>query len=199
MQLGEIGLIAVALQLCVARHAHKHLPRHKHTQGCALSSDVDCRLETVSTRTTTSLLFLEADVNIQYQEVFTTTSAARRVIGTALGNQYREGPQPTNFHHQPQTLLPSQGWTERNGTHSIWRFDNYSTRVHRPMFEHITASPLIHSVLKPSTVTASPGGSPGSQGSFSSSGSHRKQRASRFAVLTTILILMGGALFIGSQ
>ena len=201
MQLAEFALIASASQLCVAHnpHAHTHLlvPRHKHTPGCAPSSDVGCTPQTVVTRTTTSLLFVEADLDIQYQEVYTTMSAARQSMETSLGQQYRAGLQPTNIsaHYHPRPV-PSHGWTGIHDANSTERLGNQSS-VHHPTF-HATATPLFHSFLKPSISTGSAGGTPGDIHSFSSSGLHGKQRASRFAVLIIVLLLTGAALRICS-
>lgn len=201
MQLAGFGLIVSALQLCVARHAHvhahAHIPRHKDTTGCALSSEVGCTPKAVSTRTTTSLLFVEADVDLQYQEVYTRTSPAGQGMETALGKQYRAGLLPTNVgpHYQSQHLS-SQGWTEINDANSTWRSCNHSS-VHHPTF-YATATPLIHSSVKPSISTVSAGGTAGNLHSFSSSGLHGKQGASRFTGLIMILILTGAAVRIWS-
>ena len=108
-------ILIAALQLCVARHAHlhvhSHMPRHQQAP-------------TLSTRTTTSLLFVEADLDLQYQNVYTTTKTAQG-IETALGNP-RAGFQPSivGLHHQPQAL-PSQGWTGTKEVSSTWRVGNY--------------------------------------------------------------------------
>ncbi len=201
MQLAEFALIASASQLCVAHnpHAHTHplVPRHKHTPGCALSSDVGCTPQTVVTRTTTSLLFVEADLDIQYQEAYTTMSAARQGMETSLRQQYRAGLQPTNISAYHPQSVPSQGWTGIHDSNSTGRLGNHSS-VHHPTF-HATATPLFHSFLKPSISTGSAGGTPGNIHSFSSSGLHGKQRASRFAVLIIVLLLTGAALRIWSQ
>lgn len=200
MQLAELGLIASALQLCVAHHAHAHahtlahIPRHKHTRECALSSDVGCTPKAVITRSTTSILFFEADVDIQYQELDTTTSTVWKDVETALGKQYRAGLQPTNVgSHDHLQAVPSQGWTGRNGANLTWGLDNHSSAIHQAT-SHITATPLIHHSLKPSMSTASAGGTLGNHNSFSSSGSHGKRSASCFAVLVIVLILAGASL-----
>ena len=70
MQLADFGLIASALQLYGARHAHAHIPRDHRTPSYVLSSDVGSTPEAVFTRSTTSLYFLEADVDIQYHGVY---------------------------------------------------------------------------------------------------------------------------------
>lgn len=198
MRLAEVGLIASTLQLCVARHAHAHahahIPRHKHTQVCALSPEVGCTPEAAFTRTTTSLLFVEADVDIQYQDMM---SAARQSTETSLGKQYPTGLQSTKVgpHYYTQAV-PSQGWMERNRANSTWRFGNHSSTIYQHT-SHTSATPLPHSFPKPLIATAGAGGTPGDQ-SFSSSGLHGKQRASRFAVLIIILIVTGAALFVWS-
>ena len=198
MQLAELGLIASALRLCVARHAHAHIPRHSHTQTYALSSDVGSTPEVVFTRSTKSLHFLDADVNIQYQEMYTTMSAARQSTETPCRTQYRTSLQPTNIGpHYHLQAVPSQGWTGKKGANFTSRLSNHSFPVHRPTF-HSTATPLIKASSKPSISTPSAGGTPRNHSSFSSSGSHRRQRASRFAVLIIVLILTGAALFIWS-
>ena len=173
MQLAELGLIA-ALQLCVARHAHAHahMPRHQQVPA-------------VFTRTTTCLLFVEADLDVQYQEVYTMTNVAQG-METALGNP-RAGFQPSIVgpHHQPQAL-PSQGWTETNDVNSTWRVGNYSS-IHNPT-SHAIAPLFIHSSLQPISPTSTDGAL-GNLHHFSSSGSNGKQGASRSAVLIRILIL----------
>ena len=175
MQLAEFGLIA-ALQLCVARHAHLHVHAHmpRHQQAPA-----------VSTRTTTSLLFVEVDLGVQYQKVYTTTKAALG-METALGNP-RAGFQPSivGLHHQPQALS-SEGWTETNDVNSTWRVGHYSS-VRHPTF-HAIATPMIHGSLSPLSPTGT-GRAPGNLHTFTSSGSHGKQGASRSAVVIMTLIL----------
>ena len=200
MQLAEFGLIVSALKLCVARHAHvhahSHIPRLIDTEGCALPSVVGCTPAVISARTITSLLFIEADVDIQYQEMNTGTTA-RRGMKTAPGKQHHADSLPTNVgsHHQSQAL-PSQGWTEVNDINSTWRSGGHSS-VHHLKF-YTTATPLIHSSVKPSISTVSAGGTVGNLHGFSSSGLHGKQGASCYTVLTMILILTGVALCIWS-
>ena len=183
MQLAEFGLIA-ALQLCVARHAHlhvhSHMPRHQQAP-------------TLSTRTTTSLLFVEADLDLQYQNVYTTTKTAQG-IETALGNP-RAGFQPSivGLHHQPQAL-PSQGWTGTKEVSSTWRVGNYSS-VRHPTF-HATATSMIHGSLSPLSPTGT-GRAPGDLHNFTSSGSYGKKRTSRSAVVIMTLVL-GAASVISS-
>lgn len=192
MQLAEFGLIASALQLCVARHAHAH----SHTQNYALSSDVGFTPEVVFTRSTKSLHFLKADVNIQYQEVYTTMSAARQSTETPWGKQDRTSLQPTSIGpHYHLQAVPSQGWSGKKDANFTSRLGNHSFPVHRPT-SHVTATPLINASLKSSISTPSAGGTPKNHSSFSSSS--RRQRASRFTVLVTILILTGAALFVWS-
>ena len=174
MQLAEFGLIA-ALQLCVARHAHLHVHAHmpRHQQA-----------PTLSTRTTTSLLFVEADLDVQHQKVYTTKAALG--METALGNP-PAGFQPSivGLHHQPQAL-PSQGWAETNDVNSTWRVGNYSSARH-PTF-HAIATSMIHGSLSPLSPTGT-GRTPGDLHNFTSSGSRGKQGASRSAVVIMTLIL----------
>lgn len=196
MQLAEFGLITSALQLCVAGHAHSDIPRHNHTHNYALSSDFGSLPKAVSTLSTKSLHFLEADVGTQYQKV--TMSAARQSMETPLGKQYRTSLRPTNigphFHLQ---AVPSQGWTGEKGANFTWRLGNHSSAVHHPTF-HSTATPLINASLKRSISMASTRGTPKYHSSFSRSGSSGRRRAPRFAALIIILVLMGAALFIWS-
>lgn len=195
MQLAGFGLIA-ALQPCEARHAHAqahaHIPRQEHTHGWGLSSDMDCTPEAVFTRTTTSIVFVAADVNTQYQEMYTPASTVRQGMETVMG-KHRVGLQPTQVGtHDHVQAQPSQGWIE-NGANSTWRFGNHSA-VHRPTF-YYTATPFTNAYLKQPSSTASAGGAPKEHSSISSLGSHGRRRASRFAVLMIILILTGVALF----
>ena len=197
MQLADIGLIASALQLCVARHAHAHIPPDHRTQNYVLSSDVGSTPEAVFTRSTTSLYFLEADVDVQYQGVYTTMSAARKSTETPLRKQYRVSLRPTVIGpHDYFQAVPTQGWTGKNGTNFTSGFDNHSSLIHRPTFYSI-ATPLTNASLKPSNARVSAKGTPKSHSSFSSSGSHER-RASRVAVIVIFLILTGAALFIWS-
>ena len=189
MQLAELGLVALVLQFCIARHAHTYLPRHQH------ASDVDSRPAAVFTRSTTSLFTLEADVEIHYQKVLTTISAARPCLETPLGKQYRTDLQPTDFgqHHYLQSIS-SQGWTGTSSANSTTQSGNRSSPIHRLKF-YSTATPLATASLKPSSLKASAGGTPKNFSSFPSSGSHGRRYASRFAVPTMIMILAGAALF----
>lgn len=197
MQLAALGLIALKLQLCLASyahaHSHAHIPRHGHTQDCALSSDVGCTSKAAFTRTTTSLLFIEADMNILYPELYTTTSATYHGMETALAKQFGAGFQPTNVrpHHYLQTR-PSQGWIAGTQINSSWGLGNRSSPVHHPMF-NVTATPVVHGSLKPSISTAPTGGTAGNLHTFSNSGSHGKQRASSFVVVMVILSLAGAS------
>ena len=193
MQLAALGLIALKLQLCLASyahaHSHAHIPRHGHTQDCALSSDVGCTSKAAYTRTTTSLLFIEADMKFPYPELYTMTSATYHGMETALAKQFDAGFQPTNVrpHHLLQTR-PSQGWIAGTDTNSSWGLGNHSSTVHHPMF-NVTATPVVHGSLKPSISTAPTGGTAGNLHTFSNSGSHGKQRASSFVVVMVILSL----------
>lgn len=195
MQLAEFGLIALALQLCDARHAHAHIPRHDHIENYVLSSDARSTPETVFTRSTKSLYFLEADLDIQYQKVYTTMSAARKGRETPLGKQYRANLQPTvidpHYHIQ---AVPTQGWTGKNGANFTSGLGNHSSAVHRPTFYSI-ATPLTNTSLKTSNSRVSAKGTLKSYSSFSSLGSHGR-RASRIAVIVILLILTGAVLSI---
>lgn len=198
MQLAEFGLIVSALQFCVALHAHAYMPRHDHIQNYVLSSDTYDTPEAVFTQSTKSLYFSEAGVDIQYPKVYTTITAARQNTQTPLGKQYRTSLQPTTIGpHYHLQAVPSQVWTGNKGDSSARRFGNNSSAVHYPTF-HSTATPFINASLKPSISTGSAGGTPKYHSSFSSSGSHRGRRTSRFAVFLTILILTGAVLFIWS-
>ena len=197
MQLADFGLIASALQLYGARHAHAHISRDHRTPKYVLYSDVGSTPEAVFTRSTTSLYFLEADVDIQYHGVYTTMNAARKSTETPLGKQYRASLRPTVISpHYPFQAVPTQGWTGKNGTNFTSGFGNHSSVVHRPTFYSI-ATPLTNASLKPSNSRVSAKGTPKSYSSFSSSGSHGR-RASRVAVIVIFLILTGAALFIWS-
>ena len=197
MQLAEFGLIASALQLCVARHALAHIPRHDHTQSYVLPSGVGSTPEAVFAGSTKSLYFLEADVDIQYQKTYATISAARQSTETPLRKQYHTSLQPTNIvSHYHFPAVPSQWWTGQKGTNSTWRLGNHSFAVYRPTF-HSIATPLTNVSLKPSNSRVSAKGTPKSYSSFSSSGSHGR-RASRVAVIVIVLILTGAALSIWS-
>ena len=84
MQLADFGLIASALQLYSARHAYAHIRCDHRTPNYVLSSDIDSTPEAVFPQSITSLYFLEADVDIQYHEVYTTMNAARKSTETPL-------------------------------------------------------------------------------------------------------------------
>ena len=110
MQLADFALIASALQLYGARHAHVHIPRDHRTPKYVLYSDVGSTPEAIFTRSTTSLYFLEADVDIQYHKVYTTINAARKSTETLLGKQYRASLRPTvTSPHYPFQAVPTQG------------------------------------------------------------------------------------------
>ena len=138
MQLADFGLIVSALQLCVARHAHAHMPRDHRAQSYVLSSDVGSTPEAVFTRSTTSLYFLEADVDIQYQGVYTTMSAARQSTETPLGEQYRASLQPTvigpHYHLQ---AVPTQGWTGKKRC-------QFHLGIRQPLFRYSPSYILLH-------------------------------------------------------
>ena len=109
MQLADFGLIASALQIYGAHHAHAHIPRDQRTLNYVLSSDVGSTPEAVFPRSTTSLYFLEAGVDIQYHEVYTTMNAARKSTETPLGKQYRASLRPTVIGpHYPFQPVPNR-------------------------------------------------------------------------------------------
>lgn len=193
MPLAELGLTASTIQSCVARHAHTHThaSRQQRTHSDVLSSDVGYRPDAVFIRTSTSVISVAADVDIQYQRMYTLTSTVRQGIDIALGEQHRASLQPTKVGpHSHIHTLPGQGWIGNSSR----RLGGHSPAIHRPTF-HSIATPYTNASFKQPSSTASAGGTPKNYSSFSGLGSHGRRRASRFSVLIIVAILTGIALF----
>lgn len=192
MQLGNFGLLA-ALQLCLARYTHVHISSHQDTRNCTISLYIGSTTESVFARSTALFILVEADVDIQYSEVYATMSAASQE--TPFRKQNRLGLQPTNIasRHYFQAV-PSREWTDRNDINLTSRSVNYSFVVHRSTFQS-TTTPLLNTSLKSSSSTIRVEETSTNHNSFSSLKSYETRHASRFNVLITILILTGVALF----